>query len=263
MTAEGNVLIGTIRTNGMVSIKALNGTIQNAGPNSGIWCESLYLYAYGMIGTEESPLLIYSNGTYTSNGGGLLRTAFQASVLTGGALMANSVLYGENIRIIRVVNNPYVPDSDVNGGLPTTTVTDITSGIQVTGRIEKDAVLVVSNVSDHVDCHVCNQLMQYHNRGGRIFVNLKLLCKYTGKLLVRIPVTGEWAKYEGREIVILTCRDGMVWAIRATLTDGFITFLTEKLGSFLIFGDPDQLELTDDGKSIILNQEILPFGGWL
>lgn len=76
-------------------------------------------------------------------------------------------------------------------------------------------------------------------------------------------MTAELAEYEGQEVLVLTCRDGKVWAIRATVIDGFITFYTEELGAFLIFGDPADLVLTEDGKQIVLGEQLLPFGGWL
>ena len=253
MTADGDVLVGTIRTDGMVNIEANNGTIQNAEQSAGIWCDSLNLYAYGMIGTKESPLLINSNGVFRPNGGSIIRSLFRAAA-PGNTLMAESELYGENIKIIPVGNQTYTG---------TNTVTCSETGIRVTGSVEKDAVLTVSNVGEHADCGVCQALMEQHQSGGRIFVNLKLTGNYAGKLLVEIPVNETFAAYEGKEILILTCRDGMVWAIRATVTNGFITFLTEELGSFLILGDPAQLQLTEDGTQIILDQHILPFGGWL
>ena len=253
MVTDGDVLVGTIRTNGMVSIKADNGTIQNAEQGSGIWCNSLNLYAYGMIGTKESPLLINSNGVFRPNGGGIIRSLFRADA-PGNTLMADSELYGENIKIIPVGNQTYTG---------TNTVTCSETGIRVTGSVEKGAVLTVSNVGEHEGCSVCQALVQQHQSNGRIFVNLKLTGNYAGKLLVEIPVNETFAAYEGKEILILTCRNGMVWAIRATVTNGFITFLTEELGSFLILGDPSQLELTEDGTQIILDQHILPFGGWL
>jgi hypothetical protein len=264
MKADGSVMIGTIRTNGMVSIDAGFGSIQNADQNSGIWCDSMILQAYGMIGTDESPLKIYSNGIYTSNGGGMMRMLFRASAPAKSTLTADSALYGENIMIIPVMANVGGTDIGNNryNGFQSTTVTDSNRGVQVTGSMPEGAVLVVSDISDHTD-DICKLLMQHHQIDGRIFVNLKLMNNYTGKLTVQIPVTEELAEYEGREIVILTCRDGVIWAIRATVINGFITFCTEELGAFLIFGDPAQLVLTEDGTQIILAQQYLPFGGWL
>jgi hypothetical protein len=106
-------------------------------------------------------------------------------------------------------------------------------------------------------------MIQQHNIDGRIFVNLKLSGDYVGKLLVQIPADETFAACEGKEILILTCRDGKVWAIRATVINGMICFYTEELGSFLILQDPSELVLTEDGTQILLDQQMLPFGGWL
>ena len=258
MSAPGDVLVGIIHTDGMVSIDAYNGTIQKADLNCGIWCKTLTLNAYGMIGTDVNPLLVYSNGVYTSSGGGIMRSLFGRSTPARDTLTANSVLYGENIHII-----PTTVQTDNSTDFYQTTVTAGNTGTMITGRIEKGAVLAVSDTSDHEACFVCQHLMQNNGISGRIFMNLKLNGNYAGKLLVQIPATEELAEYEGREIVILLCRNGVVWAVRATVTDGFITFLTEELGSFLIMGDTDQLKLTEDGTQIILDQQVLPFGGWL
>lgn len=259
MMCTGDVLVGTIRANGMVSIYADDGSIRNAEQGSGIWCNSLYLYAYGMIGSADSPIMIHSNGIYTSGGGGLMRSLFRMAPARA-TLTANSHLYGENVSIIPV-NNQQVQNN--TGRFEDATVTDRDTGIQICGRIEKNAVLVVSDISDHVACALCALMQQHHQLDGWYFVNLKLLGEYVGKLLVRIPVPEKLQGYEGREIVILTCCNGVVWAIRAVVIDGFITFYTEALGSFLILEDASLLDLTEDGTQIILNQTALPFGGWL
>ena len=192
-------------------------------------------------------------------------------------------MYGENIEIISDEENDD-EDDDVEediGGIESEPVTDssddkqeysgttgfVTSKdtnnnvIQITGNIAKDAVLTISDLSDHVDCAMCQLLMQNQD-DGQIFVNLELTGEYAGKLLVQISASEDLAKYNGQEIVILTCRDGVIWAVRATVLDGFITFFTDEMGPFLILGDMTKLELTEDGMQIILGQEMLPFGGW-
>lgn len=279
MTSKSDVLIGTIRTEGMVTIDASQGSIENADKNSGIWCDSLNLQAYGRIGSKESPLIIHSNGTYTSSRGGLMRAMFRfrAPAAKMPTLMANSYLYGENIRIIPLKdNNVDIEDKDypenidnsesdipfLQGTVITVTGSNNNRLIHITGHMAKDAVVTVMDVSEHVNCAVCRHLME--NQGnGRIFVNLKLIGAYAGKLLVQISTIGDLAEHEDREIVILTCRDGKIWAIRATIVNGFITFYTDELGPFLVLGDPAQLVLTEDGTQILLDQKAYSFGGWL
>ena len=261
MTADGNVMVGTIRTDGMVSINASHGAIQKADQGSGIWCKSLNLHAYGMIGTDGEPLMIFNDGKYTSNGGGLKRSLFRASPARD-TLTANSDLYGENVRIVPAIDLT-TDVSAVHAGFHTATVSSGIGGVRVTGSVPADAVLVLSDVSDHADCSVCRQLMDKHQRDGWIFGNLEIVGGYAGMLQVEIPATGELAAFEGREVVILTCRDGVVWAVRATVINGYITFYTEELGSFLVLGDADQLKLTEDGTHVVLDQTLLPFGGWL
>lgn len=279
MTSKSDVLLGTIRTEGMVSIDASQGSIENADKNSGIWCDSLNLQAYGRIGSKESPLIIHSNGTYTSSGGGLMRAMFRfrAPAAKMPTLMANSYLYGENILIIPLKdNNVDIEDEDsqenignsesdipfLKGTVITVTGSNNNRLIHITGHMAKDAVVTVMDVSEHVNCVVCQHLME--NQGnGRIFVNLKLIGSYAGKLLVQISTIGDLAEHEDREIVILTCRDGKIWAVRATIVNGFITFYTDELGPFLVLGDPAQLVLTEDGTQILLDQKAYSFGGWL
>ena len=262
LSTDGDVKVGTIRANGtdgrggMVAIYAYNGCIQNTDQGTGIWCKYTDLNAYGMIGTKENPVIIHRLSEDTSPAGAMERNVFRMRAPVRVAISADSYLYGENILIIPVQDNNTVVSQQ-------TTVICGNTGIKVTGKITKNAVLVVSDVSDHVDCPVCQLLKQYHQNDGRIFVNLKLLGDYVGKLLVQIPVTEELAEYEGQEIVVLLCRDGIVWAVRATVTNGFITFYTEELGSFLVLGHVDQLKLTEEGTGIVLDQTVLPFGGWL
>ena len=74
-------------------------------------------------------------------------------------------------------------------------------------------------------------------------------------------LVGTISMQDGAEDVILTCRNGKVWAIRPSVINGYITFLTRELGSYLILGSPDKLRLTEDGATIILYQPCIPFGG--
>ena len=244
----------------MVEITTDTGTIQKIDANSGIWCDGLRLYAYGEIGTDENPLNIYSNGIFQSSGGGIMRSLFRAAPVAENVLVANSVLYGENVNIIPVRTQ----STGNNTGTGSTIYGVYGDGvITVSGSIEEGAVLQVSYVSDHVDCPVCKLLVKQSLLEGRRFVNLKILGNYAGKLLVQIPVSEELAECEGNEVLVLTCREGVVWAIRATVIDGYISFYTTELGPFLVLDDPTQLELTEDGTKIILDQQILPFGGWI
>jgi hypothetical protein len=186
-------------------------------------------------------------------------------------LMANSVLYGENIRIIPVVIEKEEENSGstesqttvVIGTSPGTQEITGSTGIRVTGTMSEDAVLTVSGTSSHVGCPECKILMENHQIEGRIFVNLEISGEHTGELRVQIPATGKLAAYEGREIVILTCRGGKVWAIQGTVINGFIVFYTDELGSFLIVGDHSEIELSENRTHIILDQQFLTFAGWM
>ena len=259
--SDGNVLVGQIKADGMVEITTKTGSIQNVDSNSGIWCDGLLLDAYGEIGTDEKPLFIYSDSKYQSNGGGLMRSMFRAAPVAENTLIVNSYLYGEKVHIIR--SKPQQEQENKPGQSNDVSTVYGDNGIKVSGNIGEGAVLVVSSVSDHKDCPVCQSLAKQHQLEGRVFVNLKVIGNYAGKLLVQIPANEEFAKYEGKEIVILTCREGEVWAIRARLVNGIISFYTDELGAFLVLGGSEQLELSEDGTKIILDQHILPFGGWI
>ena len=278
-SSNGDVYVGTITTDHTTNIEANKGSILNAEEGTGIWCDSLNLEAYGMIGTEGDRLRIHSDSELDPNGG-VMRSLYRASAQATDTLLVNSYLYNENLEIIPLTNDDEnEDDEDVgdNESEPTTDPADKHTGgtsfitttdtynngeIRISGQMAKGTVLTVTNLSEHVDCTACLQMMQYQG-DGQIFVNLTLTGEYAGKLLVQIPATGKLAEYEGQEIVILTCRDGKIWAIRATVIDGIITFYTDELGSFLILADPAQLELTAEGTQILLGQESLPFGGWL
>ena len=259
MICDGDVMVGTIRADGMVSIYAYKGSIQNAGQGSGIWCNAMRLNSYGMIGTEESPLVIHSNSVFISSGGGMQRRLFRAVPVSNTGLTANSELYGENLHIIPVPKETAAaPD---NAGYEPITVTS--NGVRITGSMGEKNVLKVSYVSDHAACPICQVLMENHQVDGRVCVHLELEGECFGMLKIEIPVSEELAAYEGQEIVVLLCHDGKVWAIRAKVINGFVTFHTDEVGAFLIPGDPAQLELTEEETHIILDDELLPFGGWL
>ena len=276
MSSNGDVHVGTITTDHTTNIEANKGSILNAEEGTGIWCDSLNLQAYGMIGTEGDRLRIHSDSELDPNGG-VMRSLFRASAQATDTLLANSYLYNENLEIIPVTNDDENEDVGDNESEPTTDPADKHTGgtsfitttgtynngeIRISGRMAKGTVLTVTNLSDHVDCTACLQMMQYQG-DGQIFVNLTLTGEYAGKLLVQILATGKLAEYEGQEIVILTCRDGKIWAIRATVINGMICFYTEELGSFLILQNPSELVLTEDGTQILLDRQLLPFGGWL
>jgi hypothetical protein len=279
MSSNGDVYVGTITTDHKTNIEANKGSILNAEEGTGIWCDSLNLQAYGMIGREGDRLRIHSDSELDPNGG-VMRSLYRASAQATDTLLVNSYLYNENLEIIPLTNDDENEDNeDVgdNESEPTTDPADKHTGgtsfitttgtynngeIRISGQMAKGTLLTVTNLSDHVGCITCLQMMQCQG-DGQIFVNLTLTGEYAGKLLVQIPATGKLAEYEGQEIVILTCRDGTIWAIRATVIDGIITFYTDELGSFLILADPVQLELTAEGTQILLGQESLSFGGWL
>jgi hypothetical protein len=259
MFSDGDVRVGTISADGMVSISTEKGAIVKAAQGTGIWWDTLRLNSFGMIGSKENPLWIHSDSKLISNGGGVQRRLFRAAPAETG-LMANSILYGEYIFIIPVtittVPEPEYPESEI------ITVAS-GSGIRVTGAMRKNVVLTVSAASGHVDCPVCRALVQHHEINGRVFVHLNLEGQFEGKLMVEIPVNEELAAYEGQEIVVLLCRDGKVWAVRAKVIKGYVVFCTDELGPVLILGDSAHLELTEDESHIILDKQPVPFGGWL
>ena len=129
--------------------------------------------------------------------------------------------------------------------------------------MNRDVVLTVSEVSDHGDCAVCQMLAENHKVDGSVLVNLKLEGEFTGKLKIEIPVTRVLAAREGQQIVVLLCRDGKVWAVRAKVIKGRVVFETDEVGVFLILGDSTKVEETEDGTHMILDGEMIPFGGWL
>lgn len=268
MYTGGDARIGKILVTGLVEIKAGSGAISNADENSGIWCDEFVLRAYGMIGTKESPLRIYSDRTYVSGGGGLLRSMFRAAPARA-RLVVESELYGEYILVI-------APEKNIPGKADTaaqsqyTVQSEITlinsdTGVCVTGNISPNAFLLVDTGAAHSGCPGCEYLLDMHLGDNLPYYNVAIEGRYSGLLYVQLPIGDKLSYAEGEEIIVLTCRDGVIYAIKAIVRDGYACFYTDELGAFLVLGTGERLKLTEDGKFILTGEgeDILPFGGWL
>ena len=132
----------------------------------------------------------------------------------------------------------------------------------MTGNLAPDAVVTVDTMPAHTDCVSCEYLIQRFLKELLTYVHIHVDGEYTGKLQVEIAVEGV---EDGTEVIVLLCRDGIIYAIRAEVRNGFVTFLTEELGAFLVLGEESELTLTEDEKFLLVEEtgEALPFGGWL
>ena len=134
--------------------------------------------------------------------------------------------------------------------------------VRLTGNISPDAVVRVSNDPAHEICDVCEYLLMRSVQEALTYVHIWVDGETIGQVMVEIPVHG---MTEGSEVIVLACRNGIVYAIRAVIHNGYATFLTDELGAFLLLEENAELNITDDGKFIVIDDfgKTLPFGGWL
>jgi hypothetical protein len=219
------VIVENIRSDGDLVINT-EGAIHMKNSASAIYCNSMSTNAFGYAGTGEMPLKVYAK--YGAE--------------------AESYLYGENLLVL-----PW--GVGVSNG-------SNTPSVRVTGGIAPNAVVTVDTKLCYVDCAACEYLMMRALNEMLTYVHIHVDGEITDQVQVEIQVED---LEEGSEVIVLTCRDGVIYAIRAVVRNGWVTFLTDKLGAFLILNDEADLHLSEDGKFILTGDsgETLPFGGWL
>jgi hypothetical protein len=134
--------------------------------------------------------------------------------------------------------------------------------VRLSGGIAPGAVVTVNTKPAHADCDSCEYLLMHALQDVLTYVNIQVDGEITGQVQVEIEAGN---LEEGQEVVVLVCYDGIVYAIRGIVRNGFVTFLTEKLGAFLVLRDLSQLDITPDGNYIRIGDtaDVIPFGGWL
>jgi hypothetical protein len=225
LTSAKTMIVGSIRTSGDLTINS-DGAIHMRDSASSIYCNSLDANAYGYAGTDEMPLKVYARSKSS----------------------ANSYLYGECLLVI-----PIVDETNGNEQVPV---------VRLSGGIAPGAVVTVNTKPAHANCDICEYLLMHALQDVLTYVNIQVDGEITGQVQVEIKAEN---LEEGQEVVVLVCYDGIVYAIRGIVRNGFVTFLTEKLGAFLVLRDLSQLDITPDGNYIRIGDtaDVISFGGWL
>lgn len=210
---------------------------------------------------------IYADGDLTINSDGALLMADSTGAIYCDNLNANaygrtgtegmplkvyvresattdSYLYGEDVLVIPIVDGKEIPEVRVSGG------------------IAPGAVVTVDTDPAHAACVGCEYLTMRALKERLTYVHIHAEGETDGMIQVEIAVED---MEDGTEVIVLTCRDGVIYAIRAEVRNGYITFLTEELGAFLVLGEASELNLTEDEKFLLTedSEQALPFGGWL
>lgn len=224
-----SMIVESIRSSGNLTINT-EGALHMADSDSAIYCNSLNANAFGYAGKQGMPLKVY-----TRNGAS-----------------AESYLYGANLLVI-----PLVDEQNTNEGN-----TNKIPAVRVTGGISPDAIVIVDTNPDHDNCDVCEYLLRRALQNVLTYVHIQVDGEIVGQVTVEIPVDG---MEEGSEVIVLFCRDGVVYAIRAVIRNGYASFVTDELGAFLVLEENAEINITHDGKFIVIDDfgNTLPFGGWL
>jgi len=224
---SGNMTVRRIITSGAADIKTA-GNIRDTGSETGqstsITARNLKIDAFGSIGETGNPLDVMVPGANTVNTSSGYGTVNLTNWYKGGG-------GGEG------------GGGGGGGGGPTPqpaeiTLTDPVTGVVVTGTgIDKKAKLVVTTGTAHSSgvCPVCAYIGELI-RTGKVLVNydISLTSPFTDKVTVSIPVARE---YEGKMLTIVFCGEDKLQIMNKVVTDGMITFTTDRLTAYAVLDD--------------------------
>jgi uncharacterized repeat protein (TIGR02543 family) len=114
------------------------------------------------------------------------------------------------------------------------TLTDIATGISVSGTIRDDAALTVKDMTLGTDA-ACDAIGQRMNDDDYVLLlgkDISLSQGFIGTLTITMPVG---ALYNGQTVTILHCAGGMLQTYTATVTDGKALFSVSSLSPFAVF----------------------------
>ena len=114
------------------------------------------------------------------------------------------------------------------------TLTDIATGISVSGTIRDDAALTVKDITLGTDA-ACDAIGQRMNDDDYVLLlgkDISLSQGFIGTLTITMPVG---ALYNGQTVTILHCAGGTLQTYTATVTDGKALFSVSSLSPFAVF----------------------------
>lgn len=139
------------------------------------------------------------------------------------------------------------------------TLTDPSSGVQVSGLFTSDAALEVKEVSLHAkgDCAVCDDLRQRQEKGEvMVLFDISLKSgKYKGELDVEIPV-GE--QYNGQTAIMLHCKDKALESRTVTVSGGVARGTFSSLSPYAVAKVPRKTAITVNSATIPVNSATIP-----
>ncbi|MGE4277727.1 MAG: S-layer homology domain-containing protein, partial [Lawsonibacter sp.] len=204
--SEGNLVVDRITASGTVDLSS-GGIVSDKGTTTAIDASQLKIDAGGGIGAADQPLNVSVSGQVTAEAG------------YGTAHIKNSYTSG-------------VGGGGGGGGIPgAITLIHEPTGVRVSGTIGEDAILSVTDPAANTEDAAYRYLNQIRPDKALAYYQIKLEGTFSGKLTVQIPVD---TKYEGKELTVITCLNGRLTTENLTVKDGFVTFTTETLSSYMV-----------------------------
>ena len=150
-------------------------------------------------------------------------------------------------------NKEYTAHWDVvPAGYEQRTLTDSASGITVSGIINGDAVLTVSDITLGSD-DASDAIRQRMNNNNYLMVfgkDISLSGEFAGTLTITVSVD---PKYNGQQLTALHSINGVLETLTSTVVNGQATFAVTSLSPFAVFvqtgSDLDNVPDTGDGRS--------------
>ena len=218
LDSDGDVVIDKIEADGDVVIGS-GGSVTDKGEGDSIIADDLQINAGGSIGTEEDPLNIRVPGKVETESG------------FGGVFMVNSAV---KYNWQTVVHEP--------------------TGTKVTGYMDRDPELIVTDGPIHGDCPVCRYLASVDPSQYLIRYRLELTVRYFGGLLVELYVGEE---YNGQILTVVYCEHGFMKKMDQEVKEGYIRFQTDRLLTYMVMDGIYSISVID-GAPVLVDQQNVP-----
>lgn len=119
------------------------------------------------------------------------------------------------------------------------TITDIPTGITVSGYLSPDAALTVNNINLHPagTCSACDAIrsrMKDQNYLMTLSKDIALSHSFTGTLNLTVPMG---TQYNGKTVTMLCCKAGLLETLTSMVANGSASFTVTSLSMFALFAD--------------------------